>query len=71
MASVDGADNPPRFLYQVAPPPHRRLQRSSDPEERLMGHVMEALAVAGAAGDAGAGDAEERLEVMKLMLLLG
>ena len=64
---MDGADNPPTFLFQRKPPPHRELLSSPNPEDRLMGQFLEALSL----GASDLVENEDRAELMKLMLLLG
>ena len=64
---MDGTDNPPRFLFQRKPPPHRELMNGANPEDRLVGQFLEALSL----GASDHVENEDRVELVKLMLLLG
>ena len=60
-------ENPPTFLFQRKPPAHRELLNSDNPEDRLLGQFLEALSL----GASDHVDQEDRMELMKLVLLLG
>ena len=64
---MDGIDNPPTFWFQRKAPPHRELMNSANPEDRLLGQFLEALSL----GTSDHVETEDRVELMKLMLLLG
>lgn len=60
-------DNPPTFLFQRKPPAHKELLNSDNLENRLLGQFLEALSL----GASDHVDQEDRMELMKLVLLLG
>ena len=60
-------ENLPTFLFQRKTPAHRELLSSANPEDRLLGQFLEALSL----GASDHVEQEDRMELMKLVLLLG
>ena len=67
LVTENNVENPPTFLLERKPPAHSELLNSDNPEDRLLGQFLEALSL----GASDHVEQEDRMELMKLVLLLG